>query len=195
MGSKGQLIALDGTGNPTLGAATKLLVRQYGGAKAQIGVSRWDASSIFFDILGGPRDIPGATPRTLLLLYATDLAFRLRWEIEPSLAEGRTVIAAPYVEVAVAFAKATGVSSKWVKRLFAFAPAADASFRVEEADAPLKSGQPVENFLEFCFLQLRKGEGRWATGEARIAFLQHLRALEARGRCRVVRSPGKAKGA
>ena len=39
----------------------------------------------------------------LLLLYAADLAFRLRWEIRPALAEGYTVVAAPYVETAVAF--------------------------------------------------------------------------------------------
>ena len=47
--------------------------------------------------------------RTLLLLYAADLAFRLRWEIRPALAAGRTVVAAPYVDTAVAFGRAAGV--------------------------------------------------------------------------------------
>ena len=44
-------------------------------------------------------------PRTLLLLYAADLAFRLRWEIRPALAEGHTVIAAPYLDTAFAFSR------------------------------------------------------------------------------------------
>ena len=38
-----------------------------------------------------------APPQTLVLLYASDLLFRLRWEIRPALAEGRTVVVAPYV--------------------------------------------------------------------------------------------------
>ena len=49
--------------------------------------------------------------RTLLLLYAADLAFRLRWQIRPALAEGRTVVAAPYVDTAMAFGRAAGLEA------------------------------------------------------------------------------------
>lgn len=195
MRSKGTLIALDGSGNPSMAVAVKRLVRLYGGTKSKVGVSKWDASAIFFDILEGSRDIAGATPRTLLLLYATDLAFRLRWEIEPALAEGMTVIAAPYVETALAFAKATGVPSTWVKDLLSFAPRAVESYRVSEVGASAKTGQPAENFLEFCFLQLRRGKGQWATGDARTVFLEHLKTRESRGKCQVATERGLAKGA
>ena len=41
--------------------------------------------------------------RTLALVYAADLAFRLRWEIRPVLDAGGVVVASPYVETAVAF--------------------------------------------------------------------------------------------
>lgn len=195
MRSKGKLIALDGSGNPTMAVAIKRLVRHYGGAKSNVGVSKWDASAIFFDILEGSRDIPGATPRTLLLLYATDLAFRLRWEIEPALAEGMTVIAAPYVEAAFAFAKATGVPRSWVRDLLSFAPRAGASYRVSEVGSTSKTGQPAENFLEFCFLQLRRGKGQWATEDARTVFLLHLKTRESRGRCQLATERGLAAGA
>ena len=195
MRGKGKLIALDGSGNPSMAVAVKRLVRLYSGAKSNVGVSKWDASAIFFDILEGSRDIAGATPRTLLLLYATDLAFRLRWEIEPALAEGTTVIAAPYLETAFAFAKATGVPSTWVKDLLSFAPRAVESYRVSEVGASAKTGTPAENFLEFCFLQLRRGKGQWATEDARTVFLEHLKTLESRGKCRVATERSLAKGA
>jgi len=60
--------------------------------------------------------------RTLLLLYAADLAFRLRWQIRPALAEGRTVVAAPYVDTALAFGRAAGLKPSWLMNLFRFAP-------------------------------------------------------------------------
>ena len=66
-----------------------------------------------------------ASPRTLLLLYAADLAFRLRWQIRPALAEGRTVVAAPYVDTAVAFGRAAGLPAGWLTNLFSFAPRAN----------------------------------------------------------------------
>ena len=62
--------------------------------------------------------------RTLLLLYAADLAFRLRWQIRPALAEGRTVVAAPYVDTAMAFGRAAGLQAGWLTNLFSFAPRA-----------------------------------------------------------------------
>jgi hypothetical protein len=85
------------------------------------GVSVWDASGVFGDLLvaGDRAGYPSA--RTLLLLYAADIAFRLRWEIRPLLAEGQTVVAAPYVLTAVAFGRAAGIPAKWLNDLFRFA--------------------------------------------------------------------------
>jgi hypothetical protein len=88
------------------------------------GLSRWDASGVFQDL--GVADAAAGAPsaRTLLLLYAADLAFRLRWQIRPALADGRTVIAAPYVDTAAAFGRAAGLPAGWIANLFRFAPRA-----------------------------------------------------------------------
>ena len=88
------------------------------------GVSHWDASGIFQDLCVADDAAGAPSARTLLLLYAADLAFRLRWEIRPALAAGRTVVAAPYVDTAVAFGRAAGVPAGWLTNLFRFAPPA-----------------------------------------------------------------------
>ena len=80
-----------------LGAPRRAAASAGGTRQACSRISRW------------PTTTPGApSARTLLLLYAADLAFRLRWQIRPALAEGRTVVAAPYVDTAVAFGRAAG---------------------------------------------------------------------------------------
>jgi hypothetical protein len=116
--SKPRLIAVDGIDASAVVAAAKKML----GPPGRGGISHWDASGVFqeLDVAGPIAGAPG--PRTLLLLYAADLAFRLRWEIRPALAEGRTVIAAPYVETAVAFGRAAGVPQGWLENLFRFAP-------------------------------------------------------------------------
>ena len=86
------------------------------------GISHWDASGVFDELLMADPRAGRPSARTLLLLYATDLAFRLRWQIRPTLAEGRSVVAAPYVATAVAFGRAAGVPSAWLSNLFRFAP-------------------------------------------------------------------------
>src|SRR5262245_49403368 len=73
------------------------------------GISSWGASGIFDELTMAEPDAGTPSARTLLLLYAADLAFRLRWEIRPALDEGRMVIAAPYVATAVALGQAAGL--------------------------------------------------------------------------------------
>jgi hypothetical protein len=79
---------------------------------------------VFQDLAVADRSAGAPSARTLLLLYAADLAFRLRWQIRPALAEGRTVIAAPYIDTAVAFGRAAGLPAAWLSNLFLFAPRA-----------------------------------------------------------------------
>jgi hypothetical protein len=112
------LIAIDGANG---GAIVSAALRKAGGNGAAGSVSRWDASGLFEQLAAGRGDILMASPRLLLLLYAADLAFRLRWEIEPALAEGRLVVAAPYVDTAVAFGRACRLAEPWLKELFRFA--------------------------------------------------------------------------
>jgi hypothetical protein len=117
---KAQLIAIDGV----QAAAVLAEARGALGVASRGGISKWDASGVFQELAVADETAGAASARTLLLLYAADLAFRLRWQIRPALAEGRTVVAAPYVDTAVAFGRAAGLKPAWLTNLFRFAPRA-----------------------------------------------------------------------
>src|ERR1043165_3569723 len=87
----GRLIALEGTLGKELTETVQRLARKLGNSEESAGWSRWDASNTFYEMRMGKTKNLSPPPRTLLLLYASDLMFRLRWEIEPALSEGRTV--------------------------------------------------------------------------------------------------------
>jgi hypothetical protein len=116
--SKAKLVAIDGVDASSVIAAAKRV--NVGPRRG--GISHWDASGIFQDLVVADATAGAPSARTLLLLYAADLAFRLRWEIRPALAAGRTVVAAPYVATAIAFGRAAGVPAGWLANLFRFAP-------------------------------------------------------------------------
>jgi hypothetical protein len=159
-----KLIAVEGIRKADLAAA---------GKRFSSLVSGWDASGIFFELGREKMKKGGPSAKTLLMLYATDLAFRLRWEIEPALEEGLTVVAAPYVQTGLAFAAAAGVPKGWARELFRFAPKADAVYRVEEKDAP-----PV-GFVAFCCATLAAGSEEWDRGRLREGIVGYLKKLEA----------------
>ena len=116
--AKAMLIAVDGVEPAAVLAAARAAL----GAPARGGISRWDASGVFQELAVADAAAGAPSARTLLLLYAADLAFRLRWQIRPALAEGRTVVAAPYVDTALAFGRAAGLKPSWLMNLFRFAP-------------------------------------------------------------------------
>ena len=117
-----RLIAIDGVNGNAMVAAAK--ARLAGEKKRRTGVSYWDASGIFGEVVVAEEAAGRTSARTLLLLYAADLAFRLRWEIRPALDEGLIVVAVPYVETAIAFGRAAGLDSAWLNDTFSFAPKA-----------------------------------------------------------------------
>ena len=152
---KPRLIAVEGVDGASVIAAARRAVE----APPRGGISHWDASGVFQDLVVAEEAAGKPSPRTLLLLYAADLAFRLRWEIRPALAEGRTVVAAPYVETAIAFGRAAGVPAGWLINLFRFAPrAAERRF----ATMPLRrSMSHVDGFVGFVCARMEGGtEGR-----------------------------------
>jgi hypothetical protein len=123
--AKAALISVDGVDGAAVLAAARAALE----SPSRGGISRWDASGVFQDLAVADAAAGAPSARTLLLLYAADLAFRLRWQIRPALAEGRTVVAAPYVETAMAFGRAAGLKASWLTSLFRFAPhAADRRF-------------------------------------------------------------------
>lgn len=136
----GRLIAIDGSRGKDTIAAAKSLAAALKAAGVECAISRWDASGLFGDLAATARDDRRISPRTLLLIYAADLAFRLRWEIRPLLESGGVVLAAPYIETAVAFGASRGLSEEWIRELLRFAPAADSRVRAEERkpDQPWK---------------------------------------------------------
>ena len=113
-----QLIAVDGVDAAAVQAEARIAL----GSPSRGGISRWDASGVFQELAFAEQAAGTPSARTLLLLYAADLAFRLRWQIRPALAEGRTVVAAPYIDTAVAFGRAAGLKPAWLTNLFRFAP-------------------------------------------------------------------------
>jgi hypothetical protein len=137
--NKPALIAVDGVDAAAVLAAARAALAAASssgsGARVRGGLSRWDASGIFQDLAVAEDEAGQPSARTLLLLYAADLAFRLRWQIRPALAEGRTVVAVPYVETAMAFGRAAGLKSAWLTNLFRFAPRARARHFVHAYDA------------------------------------------------------------
>lgn len=184
---KVRLIALEGARGPVLTAAAKRLLRHFIGRKISGGISEWDASNIFFELGRCDLSIPGPSPRTLLLLYASDLSFRLRWEIRPALEEGQCVIAAPYVESAMAFGKAVGLPRRWLVELFRFAPKPQACYRIQEQQkSSAMLGEPSEGYLEFCCSALTASSPLWDPAELRGRFLAYLDALERRQVCQTL---------
>src|SRR5205809_715362 len=169
----GQLISVDAIhGQDLIPTARRLL---NGNIKRSGGFSPWDASSIFFELHGVQSEVEQRpSPQTLVLLYAADLRFRVRWNIQPALEIGQTVVAAPYTETGIAFGLALGLPRRWVTEVFRFAPKPSASFWVS-GTRPAKPS-PMAGFLEFCGDALPK--------DFFVKFAAHFDALERRGKCR-----------
>lgn len=128
----GRLIAVDGTRGKDVTLAANDLAARLKHAGIECAVSRWDASGLFTDLAAGRSGDRGMSIRTLALVYAADLAFRLRWEIRPVLDAGGVVIAAPYLDTAAAFGATCGLDEAWLRQLMRFAPPPDFRGLAEE---------------------------------------------------------------
>jgi thymidylate kinase len=172
---RGRLIALDGSA-VGLTAAAKDVARALAAADVPRGVSPWDASGIFTELFAGGPAVRVPSARTLTLLYAADLAFRLRWQIVPALAEGRCVIAAPYVETAKAVALAAGLPRKWLVELFRFAPRPDGAYHVTQRSHPAAAAR---SYFECFSTTLERSDVQF--DDIRTRAREYLASLE-RGR-------------
>jgi hypothetical protein len=184
-GAGGRLIAVDGTRGADLRRSATAL-RRRGGPRARVaGVSWWDASGLFFEMGLGKRKHRAASPRTLLLLYAADLAFRLRWEIRPPLEAGQTVIAAPYLDTAFAFGRACNLPRAWMTALFRFAPKPNACYHVQERKKSAGwKGRGRDGFAEFSSAVLAGTSPSLEPADVRRAMIAALEAARRRGGCR-----------
>ena len=178
MSRRARLIAVDGTHGRAVVEMARRVAPDGDSAKR---VSRWDASGLFEQLVMAGDDMSAASPRLLLLLYAADLAFRLRWEIDPALAEGQTVVAAPYVDTAMAFGKACGVPVKWLNNLFMFARRPAQRHIAHAADVASRSDA---GFLEFACEHLTAHDGRTLAARTR-KHLKPARKSDGGGRRRL----------
>jgi thymidylate kinase len=179
---RGLLVALEGTSGALIRPEAERLARYYSGEGGPAW-SLWDASNTFYEMRLVKSKFLTPTPRTLLLLYASDLLFRLRWEIEPTLAEGRSVVAAPYVESAIAFGLAAGLPKAWLDELFSFAPKAEAAYRLKEKkkgkNKEKKNGNAQQpGFVEFFSASLSKHYPGYEIASVREAMTKYLKTLE-----------------
>ena len=128
----GRLIAIDGTRGKDVSAAAAAVIAALKARKIDCAISRFDASGLFSELAAAARGDRQISTRTLTLVYAADLAFRLRWEIRPVLEAGGIVVASPYIESAVAFGTACGLEENWIRDLLRFAPKPSVRARAEE---------------------------------------------------------------
>ena len=182
----GRLVALDGVSGPFLVTESQRLAHLCSGADA--AWSQFDASNTFHELGMAKAKTLTPTPRVLVLLYASDLLFRLRWEIQPALEEGRTVVAAPYVETATAFGVAAGLPKEWLDDLFIFAPKPVACLRLKEKKKVKGDKKPdkkkgdmdILGFVEFCSATLVKNSPGWDAADIRAGMIQYFKGLEER---------------
>jgi hypothetical protein len=178
-------VAVEGTRGPDVARAAARLWRPLKDAGASGGISAWDASGTFFELRLARRGELTPSPRTLLLLYAADLAFRLRWHIRPALAQGAVIVAAPYVESAIALGEAAGLPRRWLTELFRFAPRPDLCLHTREK----KTGAGWKKKWQAGFLEYANGvlEGTrpgWDGRARRGAVVASLERLKRTRRCR-----------
>jgi hypothetical protein len=182
--TRGRLIAIEGNSGPMMAASAKSLARALRSADGRGGVSAWDASGIFTELAAAETGIPGASARTLTLLYAADLAFRRRWQIEPALEAGVSVVAAPYIESAKALGVAAGLPKRWLDELFRFAPRPDVCYRIKEREGR-KGSSGQEGYSEFFARALAGSGDAIDLARVRSRSIDYLTSLEGRGRCQL----------
>lgn len=163
----GRLIAVEGSRGKETAAAAAAVSAALKKAGVASAISRFDASGLFGELAAARGDRQIST-RTLTLVYAADLAFRLRWEIRPVLEAGGVVIAVPYLETAVAFGVSSGLSEEWIRELLRFAPTP--TLRTRTAERKLNRGWKPRldrGYAEYCAAMLEGSAPELATKRAR----------------------------
>jgi hypothetical protein len=177
----GRLITVDGSRGKDIAAAADTIVETLRKGGVESAISRWDASGLFGELASTARGDRNISMRTLALVYAADLAFRLRWEIRPVLEAGGVIVAAPYIETPIAFGASCGLSEEWTRQLLVFAPPANIRGRAEER----KGGRPWKRridrgFAEYCAAMLDASASKKLSNGTRAEMIRVMD--QARGR-------------
>lgn len=177
----GRLISVDGSRGKDVNAAAAAVAAGLRKSGVECAISRWDASGLFGELSVAAHDDQHISARTLSLVYAADLAFRLRWEIRPVLEAGGTVVAAAYVETAITFGSSCGLSDEWLRELLRFAPAAHLRGRAEErkTDRAWKRRRD-RGYPEYAAMILNASSPRTASRRTRRDMIRRLDEMRGR---------------
>jgi hypothetical protein len=184
--SPGRLISIEGSRGKDTAAAADDVIEALKEAGVESAISRFDASGLFGELAAAAQGDRQISTRTLTLVYAADLAFRLRWEIRPVLDAGGVVIAAPYLDTAVAFGVSCGLSEAWIRELLRFAPKPDLRARAEERKVG-RGWKPRfdRGYPEYCAAMLKNSAPHLASKRARREVMALLDRLKGRKACRL----------
>ncbi len=130
-GCTGRLIVVEGTdgvGRSTQAFMLKEYLEVQGFAVMDTG---WTRSKLVGQAITDAKQGHSLHRLTYCLMYATDLADRLEYQIIPALRSGFIVLADRYVYTALARGSARGAERDWLRDLFGFAVAPDLVFYLQ----------------------------------------------------------------
>ena len=130
-GCTGKLIVLEGTdgvGRSTQTIMLKEWLEVQGYAVLDTG---WTRSKLVGQAITDAKAGHSLHRLTYCLMYATDLADRMEYQIIPALKSGFIVLADRYIYTAIARGIARGADKKWLNDLFGFAVAPDQVFYLQ----------------------------------------------------------------
>src|SRR5687767_964039 len=136
-GCTGKLIVIEGTdgvGRSTQAFMLKEWLEVQGYAVMDTG---WTRSKLVGQAITEAKTGHALHRLTYCLMYATDLADRLEYQIIPALKSGFVVLADRYIYTAIARGIARGADKQWLRDLFGFAVAPDLVFYLRLAVADL----------------------------------------------------------
>lgn len=130
-GRTGKLIVVEGTdgvGRSTQAFMLKTWLEVQGYGVIDTG---WTRSKLIGQAITDAKAGHSMNRLTYCLMYATDLADRMEYQIIPALRSGFIVLADRYVSTAIARGIARGADKNWLRDLYGFAVAPDLSFYLQ----------------------------------------------------------------
>lgn len=124
----GKLIVVEGVDGSGKSTQINLLHKWLVAEEYCVHFSEWNSAPIVKSTTQAGKKRKILTPTTFSLIHATDFANRLENQIIPRLKAGVIVLADRYTYTALARDVARGVSPRWVRDLYAFAPRPDIAF-------------------------------------------------------------------
>src|SRR5262245_25074569 len=130
-GRNGKLIVIEGTdgcGRTTQAVMLKQWLEVQGFAVLDTG---WTRSKLVGQAITDAKEGHSLHRLTYCLMYATDLADRMEYQIIPALRSGFIVLADRYIYTAIARGIARGADHRWLRDLLGFAVAPDLIFYLQ----------------------------------------------------------------